>query len=303
MYKSLKIVLWDRVLATFTYESIGLLIFQLVDSLAIVYLMIDKDAQLIRYEPFMINLFPSSMTPTLSSTDAMDSSVGSDISQQKQSRIQLFDLMCSFFAVPCEVETQQNYSNLPDTFTHYAKDVVNKRDVRNVTMCFLRVLKVNMRRQASIWNSLRKRKQNPIGWTMQSKDENDIHLLGNVLMKVYDSPVFANDNEILSEVLATRLELDKSQGFRKVFTMMASYPNNLSLQIGGCRAIQSEMQSALQDGYIDPQDPLLSALLTKDSDGLKCLLNAVKNFWNDFAILRPALTRFVPNTQRIRCHC
>ena len=162
--------------------------------------------------------------------------------------------------------------------------------MRNVTTSFLRVLKVNMRRQASIWNSLRKRRQNPIGWTMQSKDENDIHLLGNVLMKVYDSSAFANDNEILSEVLATRLELDKSQGFGKVFTMMASYPNNLSLQIGGCRAIQSEMQSALQDGYIDPQDPLLSALLMKDSDGLKCLLNAVKNFWNDFAILRPALT-------------
>ena len=46
-------------------------------------------------------------------------------------------------------------------------------------------------------------------------------------MNAYDSPTFANDNGILSEVLAIRLELDKSQGLAKVFMMMASYPNNL----------------------------------------------------------------------------
>ena len=59
----------------YTYQIIGLFIFQLVDSLAIVYLMIDKDVQHNRYEPFMVNLFPSTMRPALSATDTIDSSV------------------------------------------------------------------------------------------------------------------------------------------------------------------------------------------------------------------------------------
>ena len=46
----------------------------------------------------------------------------------------------------------------------------------------------------------------------------------------------------------------------------------------------------MQDGQVDPQDPLVTALSTKGSDGVKCLLIAVKNFWNDFAILRLFLT-------------
>ena len=273
----------------YTYEIIGLFIFQLVDSLAIVYLMIDKDVQHNRYEPFMVNLFPSTMRPALSATDTIDSSVESDISQETQSHIQLFNLMGSFLAVSFELGTQQTYFSIPYTFIDYAKDTVNKKVLRDIAMCFLRVLKVNLRRQASIWDSLRKGRRNS-NWKIRSKDEKDIHLLGNALMNAYDSPTFANDNGILSEVLAIRLELDKSQGLAKVFMMMASYPNNLPLQIGGCRAIQSELQSVLQDGQIDPQDPLLLMFTTKGSEGLKCLLNAVKNFWNDFAILRPALT-------------
>ena len=83
----------------YTYESIGMFIFQLVDSLAIVYLMIDKDVQQNRYEPFMINLYPSSTVPARPSTGGMDGSAGSDVFQQEQSRIELFNLMCSFLAI------------------------------------------------------------------------------------------------------------------------------------------------------------------------------------------------------------
>ena len=49
-------------------------------------------------------------------------------------------------------------------------------------------------------------------------------MLGKVLMDVYNSKIFDNDDNLRSEILATRLELDKSQGVKKVIEMMLDYP-------------------------------------------------------------------------------
>ena len=123
----------------------------------------------------------------------------------------------------------------------YAKDVANEKVVRSVTHVLFACSKSEHETPSIHMECGSKGRQNSSGSTVGLTNQNDIDLLGNALMNVYDSRTFANDNEILSEVLATRLELDKSQGLEKVFSMMLSYPNNLSLQIGGCRAIQTRV--------------------------------------------------------------
>eukprot|EP00943_MAST-04B_sp_MAST-4B-sp1_P009753 g9753.t1 len=279
-----------------SYEDAGKLIFQLIDSLSIAYLMIDKDVGYNTFEPYIINLIPSITFEKSNSTKVNESSIG------------IFNLICNFFAFQGDREDQEyfrhsNANVLPINFKNYIKNNDNKQTGNAVIMCCLHVAKVNIRRRTAIVKSRKQLSQIEEKTSNAANNSTTHHsiettLLGKVLMDAYNSATFANEDRLRSEILATRLELDKSQGLSKVIEMMLNYPTYLSLQVGGCRAIHDELQSAaVTGGKINPRNPALMALHANDGKGARCLINAVSNFWNDFAVLRPALTVLsqVPN--------
>ncbi len=280
-----------------TYEDAGKLIFQLIDSLSIAYLMIDKDVGHNVFEPYIINLIPSTT-----------SEKNNNSTKIIKSSISIFNLICNFFAIQGDQEEQEyvrhsNMNALPINFQNYIKNKDNKKTSHAIIMCCLHVAKVNIRRQTSIVKSQKQmshieEKINIAANKPTTHDTIATSLLGKVLMDAYNSATFANDDSLRSEILATRLELDKSQGLTKVIEMMLTYPTYLSLQVGGCRAIHDELQSAaITGGKINPRNPALMALHANGGKGARCLINATSIFWNDFAVLRPALTVLsqVPN--------
>ena len=279
----------------FRYENIGKLLFQLINSLAITYLMVDEDVDQNTFEPFMINLIPST-TATSNNNDKVKSSIG------------IFNLMSKFFSFQSEQDDCKyfNYDNvdiLPHSFQDYMNSRKNKYIANIVIMCCLHVAKVNIRRQASIFEKNQRNSQLTNLSSLEEKTSNTSNnkhtdtkeiassMLGKVLMDVYNSKMFDNDDNLRSEILATRLELDKSQGVKKVIEMMLDYPYNLSLQVGGCRAILDQLQvdTSLHGGKTHQRNPTLLALIEDHGKGTKCLISAIKSFWNDFAVLRPAL--------------